>query len=192
MCGWHAPRGTFIVNRTPIVPRTSMHRGVSGAAAAALIVALAAHAGLQGRTPRYPVPAAPLRALPSLSASDAAVREAVMKLHGAQQLAPMLAGDGLIARFVAHVDEVARGASAGCPALLERIAGLDSKAAAALYARMYPLLQQAYRERSPDSGYFNDRLVEAIDRLLENDAAPPAAAKLREIRKLLALRAPGA
>jgi hypothetical protein len=106
--------------------------------------------------------------------------------------APMLAGDGIIRRFVVRVDALARGARDDCPAAIAAIADVDTRAAATLYARMYPLLQQAYEQQSPGRGYFNDRLVEAIDRLIgEEPCAPPARDKLREMRKVVALRAPG-
>lgn len=44
--------------------------------------------------------------------------------------------------------------------------GVDAAAAVKLYARMYPLLQGAYRELGFPGKYFNDRLVEVIDLLL--------------------------
>jgi hypothetical protein len=134
-----------------------------------------------------------LRPLPSLASSDAVVREAVMRTRGAERLAPMLAGQDIIRRFVAHVDELAQGEAERFPEGLAALADVDTKAAAMLYSRMYPLLQQAYEERSPRRGYFNDRVVEAIDRLLGSDEAQAAHTreKLREMRRLIALRAPG-
>jgi hypothetical protein len=41
---------------------------------------------------------------------------------------------------------------------------------AAAYLRLYPLLQQAYRELGYPQGHFNDRLVEVIDHLLATPA----------------------
>ncbi len=43
---------------------------------------------------------------------------------------------------------------------------VDAKQAVAIYARFYPLFQQAYDELG-SKGYFNDRLVAVIDHLLE-------------------------
>lgn len=43
---------------------------------------------------------------------------------------------------------------------------LDTGAAVALYARYYPLFQQAYEALGYPGAYFNDRLVEVIDHLL--------------------------
>ncbi len=50
----------------------------------------------------------------------------------------------------------------------------DTLALAALYRHFYPLFQQAYKELGYPNGYFNDRLVEVIDELLETpDPKPP-------------------
>ena len=168
-----------------------MHPGPTRVAAS-LILVLASSAPVADEA-RHPVPATPLRALPSLESSDPVVRGAILKVRGAGDLAPMLVPGGIIRRFVGRVDEVARGTRGACPRALAAIADIDAKAAATLYSRMYPLLQQAYDERSPKEGYFNDRLVEAIDHLLADntDAAAPVHAKLREMRALLAMTPPG-
>lgn len=54
---------------------------------------------------------------------------------------------------------------------------VDARRLVAVYARFYPLFQQEYENLGYPKGYFNDRLVEAIDDLL---AAPeiPGAIKL--------------
>jgi len=46
------------------------------------------------------------------------------------------------------------------------LAALDARAAATVYAKNYPLFQQAYQELGYPGGYFNDRLVDAIDNAL--------------------------
>jgi hypothetical protein len=54
------------------------------------------------------------------------------------------------------------------------LTSIDPPAAASLYRRFYPLFQQAYRELGYPTGYFNDRLVEAIDDALATpEVAPP-------------------
>ncbi len=54
------------------------------------------------------------------------------------------------------------------------LTSLDTAQAAALYRHFYPLFQQAYRDLGYPKGYFNDRLVEVIDELLEApDPKPP-------------------
>jgi len=51
--------------------------------------------------------------------------------------------------------------------LVNALSALDMAALAGVYRRFYPLFQQAYRELGYPKGSFNDRLVEAIDDLLE-------------------------
>ncbi len=51
--------------------------------------------------------------------------------------------------------------------LVAMLAGADVQAVADLYRRYYPLFQDAYVELGYPDGYFNDRLVEVIDHLLE-------------------------
>ena len=46
---------------------------------------------------------------------------------------------------------------------------VDTKQLVAAYVRFYPLFQRAYQEQGYPSGYFNDRLIDAIDDML---AAP--------------------
>lgn len=55
----------------------------------------------------------------------------------------------------------------------------DAKKLVAAYTLFYPLFQQAYEELGYPSGYFNDRLVEAIDDLL---AAPDLQGPIRLVR----------
>lgn len=49
---------------------------------------------------------------------------------------------------------------------------IDVPAAVRLYRRMYPLLQQAYRDLGFGGRYLNDRVVEVIDVLLATPEAP--------------------
>jgi hypothetical protein len=44
---------------------------------------------------------------------------------------------------------------------------VDAKQLAQIYFHFYPLFQQAYQNLGYPNGYFNDRLVETIDNLLE-------------------------
>lgn len=47
------------------------------------------------------------------------------------------------------------------------VAALDAKRMAAAYQRLYPLFQEAYEELGNPSAYFNDRVIDVIDHLLE-------------------------
>jgi hypothetical protein len=52
---------------------------------------------------------------------------------------------------------------------MEVLENVDPKALVAWYVAHYPLFQQAYRDLGYPKGYFNDRLIVAIDDML---AAP--------------------
>jgi len=59
---------------------------------------------------------------------------------------------------------------------VQALTAIDTTALVALYRHYYPLFQQAYRELGYPKGYFNDRLVEVIDELLEApEPKPPIA-----------------
>jgi hypothetical protein len=49
---------------------------------------------------------------------------------------------------------------------------MDTGKLVALYVRLYPLFQQAYRDLGYPDRYFNDRLVEVIDHLLATPSVP--------------------
>lgn len=56
---------------------------------------------------------------------------------------------------------------------------VEAKRLVAVYSRFYPLFQQEYQNLGNPKGYFNDRLVEAIDDLL---AAPEIAGRIKLVR----------
>lgn len=201
------------------VPIVSHRALVLGATVACAAVAFALHetamysgsrddapAPLSPSDPLHPAPPSPMRGLPPLARSDAAIRDALRKAGGAEALMRALAPEGLIRRFVATVD---RSTGASLPSrlypltppddLTKHVSGLqhavlderhfarydpyvrmleslDTKRLVALYARVYPLLQQAYGELEAGGGYFNDKLVQAIDDVLR---APEPAMPIR-------------
>lgn len=60
---------------------------------------------------------------------------------------------------------------------------VDIGRAVDLYVRMYPMLQQAYRDLGYPKRYFNDRLIEVIDKLLSTpDATYPLKVTLTEVK----------
>lgn len=135
--------------------------------------------------------------LPALKDSDGAVQQGAIDLVGQDALARFFNIDDLARRFVATVDNLPRetisqrlnpvrpmaGAfmakgkdaslaiapdnAARYTPFVRVIEKVDAKKAGALYTRFYPLFQQAYEELGYPGKYFNDRLVEAIDNLLE-------------------------
>jgi hypothetical protein len=54
--------------------------------------------------------------------------------------------------------------------LVAQIAGADIDAITDLYQRFYPLFQQSYERLGYPDAYFNDRLIDVIDHLLETPA----------------------
>jgi Protein of unknown function (DUF3014) len=121
------------------------------------------------------------------------VNRVVGKALGTQALSRYVYMDPLARRFVATVDKLGRQPPATSLWLLkpapgrlkladkQRVAASNSRRYAgflrwfeatdnarliALYARMYPLLQQTYVELGHPDGYFNDRVIEVIDQLL--------------------------
>ena len=146
--------------------------------------------------PRFPVPTQ-AEALPTLAASDATAIDALQKLLGPEAFAQWIVSENLIRNIVATVDNLPRDHFARRLSPLQGVGGtfkangsgealaiapansarynafvtafdhVDPAAAFAVYQRLYPLFQQAYVELGYPNGYFNDRLVEALDNLLD-------------------------
>lgn len=138
-------------------------------------------------------------ALPALDASDSAVAAALAGLASGSDLSALLVSTQIIPHIVATVDALPRESVATTVLPLRPPTGafqteqtdgqtvigaanaqryapymrvlenVDPKAVVAWYVQHYPLFQQAYRELGYPTGYFNDRLVAAIDDML---AAP--------------------
>ena len=56
---------------------------------------------------------------------------------------------------------------------------IEPSAVVAVYARLYPLFQQAYEDLGYPTAYFNDRMIDVIDHLL---ATPEVAGPIRLVR----------
>jgi hypothetical protein len=150
--------------------------------------------------PRYVLePEQQATALPSLGASDDAIKVALRTLwsHGTLEL---LRFDNLIRRVVATIDnlprpELAERLRPATPApgqfrtvgktaalavspqnfarysrYIELVKAADAGRLVQIYVKFYPLFQQAYQDLGYPNAYFNDRLIEVIDHLI---AAPP-------------------
>jgi hypothetical protein len=183
---WHKATQTAGA-RAPAASSTTAAHGPAPAAASTAI-----------QHPIAPAPASSAP-LPALDASDNDVASALLALAGTDGLDRLLHRDQIIRRIVATVDALPRqsvgdnilpvrtpkGAflveqADGTITLSDRNAeryapymrvlqDVDPKALVAWYVRHYPLFQQAYRDLGYPKGYFNDRLVAAIDDML---AAP--------------------
>ncbi|MGJ7609883.1 MULTISPECIES: DUF3014 domain-containing protein [unclassified Variovorax] len=165
--------------------------------------------------PKNPVDAlAPAdAALPKLADSDSRVMKALAGLLGAKNAEAFLRSDGIVNRFVATVDNLAReqapanawpvqptgqrfitegegeaqAISANNAARYNGVVllaqSIDPAKAAAVYARLYPLFQQAYEELGYPGRYFNDRLVAVIDHLLQApEPTGPVLVRLVEVK----------
>ena len=168
----------------------------------------AAPAPAQTSQPRYPIESA-MTSLPPLDASDAAMLAALQTLVSGGGLASYIEPRNLIRNFVVTVDNVprqtlrpeqmpvkaARGSfgtavsgnglvigesnSLRYAPYVKLLQGVNAEALVTLYARHYPLFQQAYHELGYPKGHFNDRLVEAIDVML---ATPETSAPLKVVQ----------
>ena len=134
--------------------------------------------------------------LPALDTSDATMRNALNELLPDKTLAELFQVHDFVRHVVATVDNIPRKKLAQRLLPNKPVAGkfavtgnrdsltvdshnttryapylrlldaLDTKKSVALYVHFYPLFQQAYRDLGYPQGYFNDRLIEAIDHLL--------------------------
>lgn len=149
---------------------------------------------------------------PAATGGDA-VKAALENLLGTRMVASFLQTDAFIDKVVATVDNldrehvarrlwpvnptpgrfsVARSGGAEVIAtdnaqrytpFVRFVEGIDTPRAVALYVKLYPLFQQAYAALGYPRLYFNDRVVEVIDKLM---AAPmpsgPIAVQLVEVK----------
>lgn len=147
--------------------------------------------------------------LPALDASDGVVAEALANLAASGDLRSLLLSDQIIRRIVATVDTLprrelgtrmlpvrtpkgmfiteqadgitvigAKNAERYAP-YMQIVEHADPQALVAWYVRSYPLFQQAYQDLGYPKGYFNDRLIQAIDNML---AAPDPAGPVALVR----------
>ena len=146
---------------------------------------------------RHPVETAPAQPLPVLGESDASMGEALAELLGKKSLTELFYPDRMIRRIVATIDNLPRkkapvrmmpvkpvpqsfarmdtgnnavigpGNSKRYATYVTVAQAVDAGKLVEVYIRFYPLFQQAYEELGYPKGYFNDRLVEALDNLLD-------------------------
>lgn len=144
-----------------------------------------------------PAPLPEEKPLPALRDSDLAVLEALSTLIGAQSAANFLQPETIVRHMVVTIDNLPRQTFAPQMSPLRLPGGqlrttgsgdtlalapenyaryrpyvrlaeaVDAAKLAAVYTRFYPLFQRAYVDLGFPDRYFNDRLVEVIDHLLE-------------------------
>ena len=165
--------------------------------------------------PQNPIDAIalPESGLPKVADSDSRVMKALVDLMGSKNVADFLQFEGIVRRFVATVDNLAREQSpastwpvqptkqrfttqgkgeketispnnaARYNPIVMLAESIDPAKAAKVYARLYPLFQQAYEELGYPGRYFNDRLVAVIDHLLQApEPAGPVPVRLVEVK----------
>jgi hypothetical protein len=133
--------------------------------------------------------------LPALADSDPTLLQSIDQLFG-RQLAQYLVPKDIVRHFVVTIDNLPRKKNAvqmwpvkplggelktttgnevtldaanyeRYRSLVKLATSTDTKQLVATYKRLYPLFQQAYVDLGYPEGYFNNRLVEVIDHLLE-------------------------
>jgi hypothetical protein len=134
--------------------------------------------------------------LPTLDESDSTVAGQLASLFGNETFARLFVGDDIIRRITVTVDNLpreklalrlrpvkpmdSRFMASGEPdqpvlgpdnfaryePYVQVLEKLDADAATSLYVRLYPLFQRAYEELGNLDGYFNDRVIAAIDDML--------------------------
>jgi hypothetical protein len=139
----------------------------------------------------------PAPSLPGIAEADDVMRELLFLLGNQKKLIELFHLDHFIQRFVVTVDNLphkdlprlqlpVKGAtglflvqgekdrevispynSRRYPLFVDLAEALDSRRLVDIYVRNYPLFQKAYIDLGYPSAYFNDRLVEVIDHLLE-------------------------
>lgn len=149
-----------------------------------------------GGTPSSP-PESSVEPLPALNTSNTVVTQLLSGIFGEQTLSALFSSDEFIRRFVITVDNLPNPKLPRQNLLFKRVAGpfqvngagdelsispdnaaryvpyvdlamrVETRRLVSLYVRLYPLFQEAYAEISTPNAYFNDRLVEVIDHLLE-------------------------
>ena len=149
------------------------------------------------QNPVPPPSASQSQSLPSLADSDSPVHDALNSLIGEAATTHLVKPDMIVRHMVVTVDNLSRKRAALelrpvrpvpgqfmvkgddqhaviDPANYQRYAPyvqalqmIDVKMLVQVYFHLYPLFQQAYQNLGYPNGYFNDRLVETIDNLLE-------------------------
>jgi Protein of unknown function (DUF3014) len=136
-------------------------------------------------------------ALPALNESDSLVHDSLAGLVGSRPVEQFLVPENIVRHLVVTIDNLPRKKvavdlrpikpTAGQTVItsqgdittlsdanfaryapfMKLVQSTDVKTLATIYFRLYPLFQQAYEDLGYPGKYFNDRLVEVIDHLLE-------------------------
>jgi hypothetical protein len=141
-------------------------------------------------------------ALPALNDSDQVAHDSLAGIFGQRPVEQFLVPQNIVRHIVVTVDNLPRrkvavdlrpvkatpgqavtstqgeittlseGNFARYTPLARVVQATDVKALALVYTRLYPLFQQAYEDLGYPGKYFNDRLIEVIDHLLQTPEVP--------------------
>lgn len=144
----------------------------------------------------------PAAALPALNDSDQVVQDSLAGVIGKKPVEQFLVPQNIVRHIVVTVDNLSRrkvnpelrpvkptpgqtvtstqgeittlsaASFARYAPLVHAVQGTDTKELAVVYERLYPLFQQAYEDLGYPGKYFNDRLVQTIDDLLQAPEVP--------------------
>lgn len=155
--------------------------------------------------------AKPAEPLPALDESDGSMARAITALVGDKAFGALFSSERIVRRIAATVDNLPREEApakmwpvrpvgswldtagdgdnltigpknaARYSAYVTVVKALDAHRLAAIYRQHYPLFQEAYRDLGYPTGYFNDRLIVAIDDLLATPEPkePPRLAQVK-------------
>ncbi len=173
------------------------HRGAPAAEATPAVATVPAADDEPRISHPIPAESADTSALPALTDSDQLARDSLAGVLGRDPVEQFLTPQNIIRHVVVTVDNLSRRKVAvdlrpvkptpGQTAIAAQgelttlspenyqryapfmrvVAGADPKALAVVYERLYPLFQQSYEDLGYPGKYFNDRLVEVIDNLLQ-------------------------
>jgi len=151
---------------------------------------------------QHPIQSGPAEPLPALADSDKAIAAGLATAIDNDAFAKMMVNQDFVRRFVITIDNLPRKTYSQrfspvkpmpgqfgvdrngneiriSPKNLERYAlavrtleAVNTERLVDLYVRYYPLFQEAYKEQGYPNAYFNDRLVESLDVMINTPASP--------------------
>jgi hypothetical protein len=157
----------------------------------------------------HPLPGAESAALPALNDSDPVVHDSLAGVIGRAPVEQFLVPQNIVRHIVVTIDNLPQhkvavdlrpvkptpGQTATATQgdimtlsdanfaryapLVRMVQATDVKSLALVYERLYPLFQQSYEDLGYPGKYFNDRLVQVIDHLLQ---APEASGPLQLVQ----------
>ena len=151
---------------------------------------------------QHPIQSGPAEPLPALAESDKAIAAGLAAAIDNDAFAKMMVNQDFVRRFVITIDNLPRKTYSQRFSPVKPIPGqfgvtrngdqiriaqenlaryalavrtleaVNTEKLVDLYVRYYPLFQEAYKEQGYPNAYFNDRLVESLDVMINAPASP--------------------